>query len=287
MPPAPSKIQYPRKVVHIPPDERPRWVNSDSRDGSLVLLAWGDRYLGKEPIPVYLHESWSYTVILKGVSVLRIGEAEHPLRPGEAVLVGPDCPMGWIGPSQKSKSTILGWAWRNTPFFLSSESQANWYRVRMSQETMIRLKDLHRRCRQEVELSDAATSPSLDALRTLIDAEFCRCLKPKRTLTDDSLRFQLATRWMAQHLDVSKPIQKLCDYLQVSPATLKLLFHRKSQSSPFEYFHKLKFTHAKKLLQEKEASIKSVALTLGYRHPNHFSRAFAAYTGTSPKQARG
>lgn len=235
---------------------------------------------------MYLHDSWSYTVILKGLAVLKIGETEHRIRSGEAVLVGPDCPMGWISHSPKSQTTMLGWSWRNTPFFLGPETQAHWYRMRLPQETMSRLKDLHRRCRQEVELSDAATSPSLDALRTLIDAEFCRCLKSKRTQTDDSLRFQLATRWMAQHLDASKPIQKLCEYLQVSPATLKLLFHRKSKASPFDYFQKLKFSHAKKLLMDRNASIKSVALTLGYHHPNHFSRAYAAYTGIPPNRER-
>jgi len=283
---APNKKTYQRKVAHVPPEERPRWVNSSDLDGSLVLLAWGDRFLGKEPIPVYLHDSWSYTVILKGLSVLKIGEAEHPIRPGEAVLVGPDCPMGWIGKSTKARSTILGWSWRRTPFFLGPESQSSWYRVRMPRESVSRLQDLHRRCRQEVELSDCATSPALDALRTLIDTEFCRCLKTKRTQTDDSLRFQLATRWMAQHLDADKPIQKLCEYLQVSPATLKLLFHRKSKASPFDGFQKLKFAQAKRLLQERDTSIKSVALTLGYQHSSHFSRAFAAYTGTPPKRAR-
>jgi len=87
-------------------------------------------------------------------------------------------------------------------------------------------------------------------------------------------------------LDAFKPVQKLCEYLQVSPATLKLLFHRKSKGSPFNGFQKLKFAQAKRLLQERDTSIKSVALTLGYQHPNHFSRAFAAYTGTPPKQAR-
>jgi len=87
-------------------------------------------------------------------------------------------------------------------------------------------------------------------------------------------------------LDASKPIQKLCEYLQVSPATLKLLFHRKSKASPFDGFQKLKFAQAKRLLQERDTSIKSVALTLGYQHSNHFSRAFAAYTGTPPKRAR-
>ncbi len=242
--------------------------------------------MGKEPIPVYLHDSWSYTVILKGVSVLKIGEAEYPIRSGEAVLVGPDCPMGWIGHSQNSQSTILGWSWRTTPFFLGPESQSGWYRMRMPRETVSRLEDLHRRCRHEIELSDVATSHALNALRILIDSEFCRCLKTKRTQTDDSLRFQLATRWMAQHLNASQPVRKLCEYLQVSPATLKVLFHRKSKASPFEYFQKLKFNHAKKLLQEREASIKSVAHALGYQHPNHFSRAFAAYTGTPPTRSR-
>ena len=271
------KNHYPRKIVHLSPPDRPRSFGLKNQEGSLVYLAWGDRYFGRDPVPVYLHDSWSYTVILKGVSVLMIGQERHPINPGEAVLVGPDCPMGWYGRELKSKSTVLGWSWRKTPFFLDEGSSSDhWWRFRLSKETVRRLQDLHRLCRQEVELSDGASAHALDALRTVLDTEFFRHIKVKRTLNADSLRFQTAVRWMEEILEASKPMHRLCEYLQVSPATLKVLFHRKAKTSPFAYFQTLKFAHAKKLLQEG-TSVKAVALTLGYRHPNHFSRAFSEY----------
>jgi AraC-like DNA-binding protein len=270
---------YPRKIIHLSPPDRPRWLNSQNLEAPLVFLAWGDRFLGRDPVPVYRHDSWSYTVILKGTPVLRIAEEEFPLRAGEAVLVGPDCPMGWTGPSTRSKSSILGWSWRKTPFFMSPESSSRWFRIRLSPETIKSLQVMHRRCRQEVEIADSATSPALDALRALLDVEFCRHLQTKRTLTNDHLRFQLSVRWMEQHLDASQPIQRLGEYLQVSPATLKVLFQRKSQTSPLSYFQALKFECAQKRLRQKGSSVKAVAFSLGYRNPNHFSRAFFRHTG--------
>ena len=103
------------------------------------------------------------------------------------------------------------------------------------------MQALHSRCRQEVELADSATGKALEGLRAMLDVELCRHIRIKHTMTDSALRFQLATRWMEQHLNASAPMRLLGEYLQVSPATLKCLFREKAGVSPQAYFQKLKF----------------------------------------------
>lgn len=236
-------------------------------------------------MPVYLHESWSYTVILQGTPILLLDREQIRLKPGEAFLIGPDRPMGWGGASLRSKARVLGWSWLGAPFFLSDErDREGSYRIQLSREAVKRLQALHSRCRQEVELADSATGAALDGLRAMVDVELFRHLKIKHAMTDSALRFQLAVRWMEQHLHVPAPMRLLGEYLQVSPATLKCLFRDKAGMSPISYFQKLKFQRAEKMLTEQRMPVKAVAYELGYRHPNDFSRAYRLFAGRSPRE---
>jgi AraC-like DNA-binding protein len=273
---------YSRKIHLFPPD-RPRWLNPRNDGAALHYLAWGDRFFGRDPVPVYLHEGWSYTVILQGTPLLMLDRKSVRLRAGDAVLIGPDCPMGWGGESPRSKARVLGWSWLGAPFFLATdEARERWYRTQLSDEALRRLEGFHSRCRQEVEMADSATTQALEGLRAMIDVELCRHFKIKRAMTDNALRFQLAVRWMERHLNLPSPMRLLCEYLQVSSATLKNLFREKAQTNPQAYFQKLKFRRAEKLLTEDGLAVKAVAFELGYRHANDFSRAYHRFAGRSP-----
>jgi AraC-like DNA-binding protein len=279
-----SGAAYSRKI-HLFPADRPRWLKPQQERYSLQYLAWGDRFFGRDPVPVYLHEGWSYTIILQGTPILLLDQRRTRLKAGDAVLIGPDCPMGWGSDSFRSKARILGWSWLGDPFFLAERgTRERWYRTRFSGEAMKRLQALHSRCQQEVEMSDSATSTALEGLRATLDVEFCRHLKIKRTMTDKKLRFQLAVRWMERHLNAPAPMRLLGEYLQISPATLKSLFREKAGLSPQAYFQRLKFKRAEKMLVHGKMPVKAVAFELGYRYPNDFSRAFRLFSGRSPQE---
>ena len=134
-------------------------------------------------------------------------------------------------------------------------------------------------------MADSATGTALEGLRAMLDVELCRHIRIKHTMTDSALRFQLAIRWMEQHLNASAPMRLLGEYLQIWPATLKCLFREKAGASPVAYFQKLKFGRAEKMLVEKKMPVKAVAFELGYRHANDFSRAYRRFAGQSPREA--
>ena len=77
---------YSRKI-HLLPADRPRWLNPESESHALHYLAWGDRFFGRDPIPVYLHEGWSYTIILQGTPILLLDGRQVKLKSGDAVLI--------------------------------------------------------------------------------------------------------------------------------------------------------------------------------------------------------
>jgi AraC-like DNA-binding protein len=276
---------YSRKI-HLFPLDRPRWLAPQPKGRSLQYLAWGERFFGRDPVPVYLHDGWSYTVILQGTPILLLDRERVRLKAGEAVLIGPDCPMGWGGDSPRARAKVLGWSWLGAPFFLYGENvRDRWYRLQLSREAVRRLQSVHARCREEVERADLATGAALDGLRAMIDVELCRHLKLKHAMTDRALRFQLAVRWMEQHLNAAAPMRLLGEYLQVSAATLKCLFRDQVSMSPQSYFQRMKFKRAEKMLVEKKMPVKAVAFELGYRHANDFSRAFRLFAGRSPRHA--
>jgi AraC-like DNA-binding protein len=280
-----ARRTYSRKI-HLFPVDRPRWLDPHPEGRALQYLAWGDRFFGRDPVPVYLHEGWSYTVILQGSPILLLGSERIRLKAGEAVLIGPDCPMGWGGDSPRTCTKVLGWSWLGAPFFLQGDNARDrWHRLSLSREAVRRLQAVHSRCREEVERADLATGAALDGLRATIDVELCRQLKMKQTMTDSTLRFQLAVRWMEQHVNAAAPMRLLGEYLQISPATLKGLFRDRAGVSPQAYFQKLKFERARKMLVEKKMPVKAVAFELGYRHANDFSRAFRLFAGRSPRDA--
>jgi len=97
---------------------------------------------------------------------------------------------------------------------------------------------------------------------------------------------ELAVRWMAQNLAERNPVSDLCDYLQISPATLARMFQTHHGESPAMYHQRLKMARAHEMLANVRFSVKEVAYSLGYRHPNDFSRAFKQFTGKSPKSCR-
>jgi AraC family transcriptional regulator of arabinose operon len=95
-----------------------------------------------------------------------------------------------------------------------------------------------------------------------------------------------AHAWMADHLDSSEPVARLCDYLNVSQSTLYRRFMEEVGASPLARFHDLRMQEAKRLLSEQNLSVKEVAFRLGYTHFNDLSRAYRKHFGKCPSEDR-
>jgi len=67
---------------------------------------------------------------------------------------------------------------------------------------------------------------------------------------------------------------------------LNRLFLRRLRNPFAVVFHRMRMERARKWLIGKRRSVKDVALSLGYKHPNDFSRAFKKMTGDVPSACR-
>jgi AraC-like DNA-binding protein len=154
------------------------------------------------------------------------------------------------------------------------------------EEALARIGNLHDLSRREVQRPDARSPRALAAIQGLLDVTLDRCGSGHQgQQAREAQRLQLAEQWMRRHLDVRAPAGALADYLGISPMGLQRLFRQAVGLSPGRAFHELRMREASVLLARPGASVKAVALGLGYRHPGDFTRAFTRFHGHPPSTA--
>ena len=142
---------------------------------------------------------------------------------------------------------------------------------------------MHRLTRREIQRPDSSSPEALVALKKLIDTNLARSARgPAETGTRDAHRLQLAEQWMRRHLDVRAPAAALADYLGVSAMGLQRLFREATGRAPVRALLEMKMREASRLLSRPGSTVKETALTLGYRHPGDFTRAYAKFHGHPP-----
>ncbi len=278
--------QLPR-ALYLPPVGRPRWVCPPCAELDLIYLGWGRRRFGPSPIPRSRHPGWVYFLVRSGRPVLRLESRDLRTRPGHVLVVGPDCASGWTD-APGGVCDVLTWVWRTPPRCAECRPPESGWLVLVGDAAARReLLCAHALCRREVEQPSALTRQTLEFARLQMELAIARVRRPRFAPAGPALRVELALRWMTQNLTELGPVGALCEYLQVSPATLHRLFLAHLGESPAAHHARLRMGRARQLLAEPEATVKGVAYALGYRHPNDFSRAFKKHFGRNPREMMG
>jgi AraC-like DNA-binding protein len=89
--------------------------------------------------------------------------------------------------------------------------------------------------------------------------------------------------YMKANLDKNLTLEDLALHVHMSPSHLSALFRQKTKYSPINLFTSLKIQKASQLLLDEQYNIKTIAASLGYDDPYHFSRVFRNTMGVSPK----
>lgn len=223
-------------------------------------------------------------VVLSGQPEFIAAQRRHRTRRGSVIVAGPDVPYGWAD-QRLAASTHLVWIWTEPPVIGKRlTARTCWLRT-ADDELLGEIEDVHRRTRHEIQRSDDYSPPSLQALKTLLDAALSRC---DRESPDAGMRaqqrLQLAEQWMQQHLEIRAPAAALADYLGLSAMGLHRLFRESAGISPGRAFLEIKMREAKRLLKRTRISVKEAAFHLGYRHPGDFTRAYVRFHGEPPSR---
>jgi AraC-like DNA-binding protein/quercetin dioxygenase-like cupin family protein len=95
--------------------------------------------------------------------------------------------------------------------------------------------------------------------------------------------FQACQQHIQMHFLELKTLAQIARECHLHRVYLCRLFQRYNHQSPYQYLMRLKMNRAAELLLEPGAMVKQVAEQVGFEDPFHFSRAFKAALGMSPR----
>ena len=143
MPRTVSSKRLPR-VLYLPPPGRPRWVCPKDLKLDLQYLSWGKRRFGESGIPISLHHGWVYCLVLRGSPSLQLASKTMQVKPGQLLVLGPDCANGWTANSVDSVSELLTWVWNGAPRCPGLGPAANGMQTFTADRALIRkLQQIH------------------------------------------------------------------------------------------------------------------------------------------------
>ena len=99
-------------------------------------------------------------------------------------------------------------------------------------------------------------------------------------------RMSAVMAYIDRHLAEPVSVRKLAETAGMSPSAFRAAFRRWTGGSATGYISCLRIRRARILLEQRDLPIGEIALQLGYFDACHFSRAFRARTGLSPRQYR-
>jgi AraC-like DNA-binding protein len=88
--------------------------------------------------------------------------------------------------------------------------------------------------------------------------------------------------------DLAEPLalNTLATAVHISPNHLIRLFRKELQTTPHQFWDRLRIEHAQSRLRQPDIRIKEVAIELGFKHLSHFSKWFKQHTGKTPQSVR-
>ena len=204
----------------IPPAGRPNWGGGEDLD--LLYLGWGQRDFMDAPLKMHQDLGTNYYLVLKGRVMVATTENTCEVRGPVALLFDRDCAFG-ISQETREPVEILVWIWRGKPMLPELRPEAGGMLIsELLPGSVPELADLHARCRDEVALADAQLPRALAALRELLEVRLLRAIQTAPP--EEEMRWKLARAWIAGNLSIHAPVPALCDYLRMSPSTLRRFF---------------------------------------------------------------
>ena len=275
---------YPRRL-YLPPAGRPRWLPGNPDAWDLLYLSWGRRWFGDSPIPIAMHDGWVYAVVLEGAPTLLTENKSLKVQTGSVLVIHPDCAYGWTDKPRRS-CRILTWLWRSAPALAPLQPAPGGFRsLKPDRATLRKLAALHANCVREVATPDEVAVLSLHCARLELDIALARA-ENRPPKVDSRYRMKLAMEFLRNNPAERQPVQRLCEYLQLAPAALNVLFHQHTGKSAKSFLLRWRMELARTKLRDERLPAKQVAFELGYRHANDFSRAFKRFFGVTARSAQ-
>jgi two-component system response regulator YesN len=115
--------------------------------------------------------------------------------------------------------------------------------------------------------------------------EACRNIISKREEQTSGI-IARAKAFMEENYSKDISLDDVSRIVDISPYYFSKLFKEVTGENFIEYLTNIRIEEAKKLLQNRELSIKNICVDTGYSDPNYFSRIFKKQVGITPTEYR-
>ncbi len=103
---------------------------------------------------------------------------------------------------------------------------------------------------------------------------------------DDKGTFSALHAWLSENLNGDLRVERLADYAGMSPRSFARLYVTRVGMTPAKAVETMRVEAAKRLLEESNKTVTTVAADCGFGDTERMRRAFLRHTGTAPLQYR-
>ncbi|HEY7438118.1 MAG TPA: helix-turn-helix domain-containing protein, partial [Acidimicrobiia bacterium] len=93
-------------------------------------------------------------------------------------------------------------------------------------------------------------------------------------------------RWLADHLEEELTVELLAERSGMAPRTFARAFRRETGTTPAAYVESVRVEAARRLLEDTDLTVSTIAASVGMRHAETLHRAFRRRVGTTPDRYR-
>lgn len=220
-------------------------------------------------------------LVVRGAGGLEMGGRAYDLSPGMAFLYGPRVPHRiTVDPRSPLVKYFVGFSGKGAVAMMREAGleigsvlrAAHVEQLQDIFEELIRLGRSDHAARTRL----CAVAAQYLVLKLARDA-----VPPVEQEAQARATYERCRRHIEQNYRHVRALCDVADACHVDVAYLCRLFQRFGRESPFQYLQHLRMNRAAEMLQEG-ATVKSVALEMGFSEPCNFSRAFARVFGIAP-----
>ncbi len=267
-----------------------------SPDNSFKVKVFEDKEFKAE---WHFHPQYELTYMIRSTGIRYIGDAMHPFKRGDLVLVGKNLPHSWKTIDTKNedvKCVIIQWDdtllsdWLNKPELAAIKSMLEKaaqgisfdFHTAVSLESefiaMIDLGPFDRLIKFLHILNALATKSTI---QLLAGPGFDKALSSK-----ESHRVNVINNYIKDNIHHQHSLSVLSNKLSLSKEAFCRFFKKTFDKTFSNYVNEFKITIASKLLIETDLSVSEIGYRSGFNNLSFFHRQFNRYKQMSPKNYR-
>lgn len=230
-----------------------------------------------------LHTRYVLVVNLATAGTLNLDSTPYRLQPGECHLIFPHQLHTFHDVEQEE---IL---WLFLTFELPDETPLRVLRqatLKVDNEMQKLLEDFLSAYRRKTASLHRLQSSLSEILLCLVESAARNDVKKVPPTRTDSRLLESVHHHHAHTLPDALTVQDLAVHLGLSESRLRARFRETFGFSLGEYLRHLRLQEAVAMMRHSQASLTEIALSCGFGSSSSFSRAFAAWAGTSPRSFR-